>query len=143
MRTLFEYAPQILAAFKKRNQRRLRKVNDHVLKESAIEPNKINFQLAIISYVLAKIAAKPRLLRRECEPMLRDIDSALEKLVRNMKRANEQELLSIFSEIENAVSRLDERDPRFVIGLIEKGKLRMFWIGKAARPSVLDLTDST
>jgi len=125
LKTLFEYAPRILAAFKKRSQRRLRKLNDYVLKEAAIEPNKLNFHLSIISYVLAKIVSKPRFLRRECEPMLAEIENALEKLVRRMGRADENEILGIFSEVEKAVSHLDERDPRFVTGLIEKGRLKM------------------
>lgn len=125
MRRLFEFAPQILAAFKKRNQRRLRKLNDKVLKTTALEPTKVNLSLAVFSYVLSKIVSKPRLLRREYEPRLLDIEQVLEKLVRRMQQASEDELLEIFSELEKAIIFLEEKDPRFLLSLVNKGKLKM------------------
>jgi hypothetical protein len=114
-----------LSAFKKRNQRRLRKLNDIILKETAIDYNKINFELAIFSYVLSKVVSKPRLLTRDNDECLQKIERALQKLVRRMRRAEENEIISIFREMEHGISYLDKRDPRFIIGLIEKGKLKM------------------
>ncbi len=125
MKTLFEYTPQILLAFKKRNQRRLRKLNDRVLYETALECSKVNFQLAILSYVLSKVVSKPRFLAEEFEPILKEIEHALEKLLRRMKRGDEKEILAIFSEIERSVGKLDRKDPRFLVGLVTKGKLKM------------------
>ncbi|MBU0526919.1 MAG: hypothetical protein ABH983_00300 [Candidatus Micrarchaeota archaeon] len=125
MRTLFEYIPRILSAFKKRDQRRLRKLNDSVLRETAIDPTKINFRLAIISYVLSKIVSKPRLLSEDCQPALSAIEYSLLKLVKKMRIADERMILDLFSEIETNISLLEDRDPRFVIGLLSKGKLKM------------------
>lgn len=125
MKILLDYAPRMYAAFKKRDQRSLRKLNDHILADTALDCNKLSFELAIISYVLSKIVSKPRFLRDEYEPCLRDIERALQRLVRRMQRARDEEVLGIFSDIRREVGRLDEKDPRFVIGLIEKGKLKM------------------
>ncbi len=125
MKVLIEYVPRIFSAFQKRNQRRLRKLNDYILKETALDCTKVNFELAIISYVLGKIVSKPRFLKKECQPCLRDIESALQKLMRNMKSEDEKQILSIFSEIEKGIACLDELDPRFATGLIKKGKLKM------------------
>ena len=125
LKPLIEFTPQILAAFKKRNQRRLRKLNERVLRASALEPTKANLSLAVFSYVLGKIVSKPRLLRREYEPRLRDIEVVLEKLVKKTEVAKEEELLSIFSELEKAITSLEEKDPRFLLSLVSKGKLKM------------------
>jgi hypothetical protein len=125
LKPLIELAPQVLSAFKKRSQRRLRKLNDRVLKASAMQPTKVNLSFAIFSYVLSKIASKPRLLRREYEPQLRGIENVLEKLVKRMGEGSEEEILLIFSELEKAIASLEREDPRFVVGLVKKGKLKM------------------
>ena len=125
MRTLIDYTPGILSAFRKRNQRRLRKLNDHVLHDTALECNKINFNLAIISYALSKIVSKPRFLRKEFDPCFSDVESSLENLIKCAKRGDENQVLSCFKDIEKAVSCFDSKDPRFAIDLITKGKLKM------------------
>ena len=115
----------MLAAFKKRNQRHLRKLNDDILRDTAVECSKVNFELAILSYVLSKVVSKPRFLRKENERCLDEIEKGLERLTRRMRKADEKELISIFKGIEHGISCLDERDPRFAISLITKGKLKM------------------
>lgn len=125
MRTLFEYVPKIHAAFKKRDQRRLRKLNDYILQEAALEPSKLNFEIAILSYVLSKIASKPRLLSHDYDAILRDIESGLQNIMRMMKRGKENDIVSAFRRIEHSISRLDKRDPRFALSLFTKGKLKV------------------
>jgi hypothetical protein len=125
LKTLYEYFPQMLYAFKKRNQRRLRKLNDYILRETAVDCNQVNFELAIVSYVLSKIVSKPRFLTKEFDECLYDIERSLEKIVRRMKRAEEKELLSLFKDVEKNIACLDKKDPRFVISLVMKGKLKM------------------
>lgn len=115
----------ILAAFIKRNQRRLRKLNDEILCAAAMNFTVTYFNLAIFSYVLSKIVSKPRFLSGEYESCLHDIELALKKLADSLDVAGEEEILNIFSEIQKAISYLEERDPRFVIGLVTKGKLKM------------------
>ena len=125
MKTLFEHLPRIFTAFKKRDQRRLRKLNDQVLKEASTDPTEVNLRLAIISYVLSKIVSKPRFLGSECEPCLRDIEFALKNLMRGMKSGRESQVIPPFSEGEKGVACLDKKDSRFVIDLVTKGKLKM------------------
>lgn len=125
MKPLTNLASRILSAFKSRNQRRLRKLNDEVLKATAGDFNNVTFKLAIFSYVMSKIVSKPRLLTPEFEPALRGIENTMEKLVDRMEAADEVELLSIFKEMEKYVGRLEEKDPRFVTDLVTKGRLKM------------------
>jgi hypothetical protein len=42
-----------------------------------------------------------------------------------MDSAAEEEMLAIFSELEKAIARLERRDPRFVVDLVTKGRLKM------------------
>ena len=125
MKVIIDLGPKILSAFRRRNQRQLRKLNDEVLKASALECTKVNFKLAVFSYVLAKIVSKPRLLRPESSPRLKEIERSMAKLVRNARSADEKQMMSFFSELEKAIIRLEKEDPRFLLGLVSKGKLKM------------------
>ena len=125
MKVLFDFAPRILDAFKRRRQRNLRRINDDVIKAAALDPNNISLRLATLSYVLSKILSKPRFLDIEFEKCMHRIDMALERLVRVMRSRDEKKIIKIFFQIEDAVACFDRQDPRFVIGLIEKGRLKM------------------
>ncbi len=125
MRTLKDYLPAMISAFKKRKGNRLRKLNDHILEDAAIDSSKVNFKLAIISYVLSKIASKPRFNRPEFEDCLRDIELSLDYLASTIFRDNEKDVMGGFDKVERSISCLDKKDPRFVIDLITKGKLKM------------------
>lgn len=124
LKTLFEYIPKIHAAFKKRDQRRLRKLNDYVIQETALDSSKINFEIAILSYVLSKIVSKPRLLSHDYDSILRDIEFGLQNIMRRMKRGNEEEILSGFKQVERAIGRMDKKDKRFTLSLFTKAKLK-------------------
>lgn len=103
----------------------MRKLNDEVLRTAAVDFNNVTFKLAIFSYVLSKIVSKPRLLMPEFEPALRGIEASMARLVDRMDSAAEAELLSLFKDMEKYVSRLEEKDPRFVVDLVTKGRLKM------------------
>jgi uncharacterized protein (DUF2164 family) len=125
LKTLFEYIPRIFVAFKKRDQRRLRKLNDYLLQDTALDCNKLNFEITILSYVLSKIVSKPRFLGHDFEPILRDIEFGLQELMRKIKGGNEEEVFKTLRRIESTIGRLDTQDPRFVVSLVTKGKLKM------------------
>lgn len=112
-------------AFKKRNQRRLRKFNDDVLKLAALDCSQVNLNVAIYSYVLSKIVSKPRYLGKECGPALKDIERVFDKLVRRMDDGRDEELLELFDELQKAIAGLEQMDPRFVVDLVTKGKMKM------------------
>jgi hypothetical protein len=125
LETLASTASKILSAFRKRNQRALRKLNDAVLKATAMHCDLACFNLAVFSYVLSKIVSKPRFLRPEYKGGLAGIERVFERLVDRLDSANDAELTQIFSELETAISRLERKDPRFVVDLVTKGKLKM------------------
>lgn len=118
-------AAKILSAFRKRNQRLLRKLNDDVLKTTAMQMGLSSFNLAVFSYVLSKIVSKPRFLTPEYKSGLTGIERVFERLVERLDSANEAELTQIFSELETAIAHLEGKDPRFVVDLVTKGKLKM------------------
>lgn len=116
----------ILSAFRKRNARRLRKLNDEVLMSAATDFNIVYFNLAVYSYVLSKIVSKPRFLRRENDQTLDGIARVLEKLIRQYNSfANENDILTTFSELAEMIETLEEHDQRFITDLVTKGKLKM------------------
>ncbi len=125
MNRLYPVASKILSAFRKRNQRLLRKLNDEVLRTVAMQCDKECFNLAVYSYVLSKIVSKPRFLMPEYSAGLEAIERAFQKLVDRMDSANEEEIMGIYAELEQAITHLEKRDPRFVVDLVTKGKLKM------------------
>lgn len=125
MRAITSLASLTAAAFRKRNQRRLRKLNDEVLRMTSLDCNQINFNMAVFSYVLSKIVSKPRYLGKECEPSLKAIEGVLDKLVARLDDGSEEEILAIFSALEKAIAGLEQRDPRFMVDLVTKGRMKM------------------
>lgn len=102
----------------------LRKLNDEILKGTALEFDKVRFNLAVFSYVLSKIVSKPRYLAPECVDCLDKIEDALRNLAEMIDSAPEEDVMDAFTELEHAIAHLEEKDPRFVIDLITKGKLK-------------------
>lgn len=112
----------ILNAFEKRNQKKLRKINDDMLKETMVGFTKIFYELAVLSYVLSKIASKPRFLRKENEGRMNAINSAL---VTVLKSENEDDALGKYKGVVEAIKELEKDDPRFLIDLVSKGRLKV------------------
>ncbi len=125
LRPLKELVPAMLSAFRKRDSRKLRKINDQILQSAALDFDPVSFNMAIYSYVLSKIVSKPRYLRPEFEGSLNQIERALDRIVKNLERLPEEELNTLFSQLNRQISSLEGRDPRFVVDLMTKGKLKM------------------
>jgi hypothetical protein len=125
LKPITNIASRILAAFRKRDQRALRKLNDEVLKATSMECGKVCFDLAVFSYVLSKVVSKPRYLAPEYEPSLREIARVFQAIVEKLDYAEEDELLALFTGLGTAISRLEKKDPRFIVDLVTKGRLKM------------------
>jgi hypothetical protein len=125
VKPISQLASKILAAFRKHDQRALRKLNDEVLKVAASECTKVNFDIAVFSYVLSKIVSKPRYLSSDYAPMLSRIARAFQAIVDKLDYPAEDELVRLFSDLEQEITRLDAKDPRFFVDLITKGRLKM------------------
>ena len=109
-------------AFDKRNQKKLRKINDELLKASVVGFTKILYQLAVLSYVLSKIISKPRFLRKENEDKLRIVAQSLQNIT---KAQNEDEGVLACNAVHEAIKSLEKDDPRFLTDLVTKGRLKI------------------
>jgi hypothetical protein len=125
LKPLKELTYAVLAAFRNRNQRHLRKLNDDILVEAAMNFTPLYFNIAIYSYVLSKIVSKPRFLGKDCDAALHDIEHALQNIADAIGSVSDDEILLMFPVLEKAVASLEQRDPRFVVDLLTKGKLKM------------------
>ena len=125
MKVIIQLGPRILSAFRKKDQRALRKLNDEVLRATALECTKLNFSLAVFSYVLSKIVSKPRFLRSEYSHTLIGIANIFGDIVTRARANNEDEIMTLFLELEKAILALEKEDPRFLLNLVSKGKLKM------------------
>jgi len=125
LRPITSLASMIATAFKKRNQRRLRKLNDDVLRLTSQDCSQVNFNMAVFSYVLSKIVSKPRYLSVECGSAIKAMEKVLDRIVNRMDSATDEELLGLFDELEKSIGGLEQMDARFVTDLVTKGKMKM------------------
>lgn len=115
----------ILKAFKQRKQKELRKENDRLLKQAALDFTKPIYRLAVLSYVLGKIVSKPRFFRKSLLPRMRKIESRIREAANKANRASEEELLELLEAVEQAIEHLEEQDSRYLINLVSKGRLKV------------------
>lgn len=115
----------LLSAFKKRDQRKLRKLNDALLRALVPHFSKSLFSLTVLSYVLSKITSKPRFLSREYEPRMFSIENKIDLLARNAYGKSDEEIAMLFKEIEDSIRELEKEDPRFIVDLMSKGNLKV------------------
>lgn len=124
MKSLKEIAFEILDAFKSRNQKRLRKLNDVILKDVSLNFSQQLYELAVLSYVLSKIVSKPRFLSKEKGSAIRKIEDDLRDMAHVLGKEEEPLILEKFSKIEDSVAQLEKTDARFIRDLMSKGKLK-------------------
>ncbi|MDO8553913.1 MAG: hypothetical protein Q7S22_03850 [Candidatus Micrarchaeota archaeon] len=119
-------ATDLFNAFKKRDQKTLRKLNDHILRETVTNFGKPLFDLAVVSYVLSKIVSKPRFLRPENEDRMLEIEFRLEKIVESLNGTfSEKEVAKRLEAVAEAIRQLERDDQRFLVDLMSKGKLKV------------------
>lgn len=119
-------ATELLVAFKKRNQKKLRKLNDNLLKQTVINFTKPLYEFAVVSYVLSKVVSKPRFLRTENEDRMLEIEYRLEKVVESIDGSYpEKEILKRSQVVAEAIKQLEQEDQRFLIDLMSKGRLKV------------------
>ena len=119
---LKELTHEVLDAFSKKNQKKMRKTNDKILAELMISFTKEMFNLAVISYVLSKVLAKPRFYGRAYKESMERVDQVLGHMERSA--GNPEEYLVAAGNLEETIGAMESEDQRFVKGLVEKGKLK-------------------
>ncbi len=123
MDKLQPFAQSVLDAFSKKNQRKLRKLNDAILKESVMNFTIPLYELAVLSYVLSKIVSKPRYISKENEPRMDEITRNLQDIVKNIDLP-EKKILIKFKKIDETIFSMEKRDARFLRDLTSKGRLK-------------------
>ncbi|MEW6528270.1 MAG: hypothetical protein AB1391_00110 [Candidatus Micrarchaeota archaeon] len=120
-----EYINKIYLTFKKRDAKKLRLLGDVLLCDASLESSKAPYYSAVISYVLSKILSKPRFLRPVHSEQLKSIEMILREFSTIDKtKCLDEKFLECFEKIEFAIKKLEADDPRFVVDLISKGKLK-------------------
>lgn len=114
----------MLQAFKKRNHKKLRKLNDKLLSRLIPHFSKALFELTVASYVLSKVVSKQRFLKPQYEERMAEIEKAVEQLTRFID-GPETKLVETFNQLNDAIRDLEKEDPRFLIDLITKGRLKV------------------
>lgn len=115
----------VLNAFKKRDQKKLRRLNDALLRILIPNISKPLFELTVLSYVLSKITSKPRFLGTRYEGRMRLIEDRFEVLIREMQGKSDDDIAKLFEDIKAAIRDLEHEDPRFIVDLLSKGNLKV------------------
>lgn len=114
----------VLDAFRKRNQKELRKLDDVLLKKAAKDFSKSLLEFAVITYVLSKITSKPRFLAKERKKEITNVEDSLKSAVDLLDIGEEALIIAAFKKVENAIFALEKTDRRFMVDLVSKGKLK-------------------
>ncbi len=121
-----EYMNEIYSAFRKRDAKKLRKLDESMMREASLAYSKKLFYMAVISYVLSKILSKPRFL----EPHYKDRIDAIEKSLETISLCKDEDcpedkFVAHFQDLEKRIKNIEAEDARFVIDLLSKGKLKV------------------
>lgn len=119
-----EYMNEVYLAFKKRDAKKLRTLDEMMLRDASLAYSKILYHMAVVSYVLSKILSKPRFLERKYNEHINALEKNLEELSIS-KEGTDEEFRARFEKLENTIKNLEADDPRFVTDLISKGKLKV------------------
>jgi len=114
----------ILDAFKARDQKKLRKINDTVMEDAALNFTRPVYELAVLSYILSKITSKPRFLAKENSSHLRRIEDEMRELAQISGAGDEEKTIAAFRRMDASIALLEKVDPRFVRDLVSKGRLK-------------------
>jgi hypothetical protein len=120
-----EIAMSIYEAFRKRDQRKLRKLNDKILRNAVLEFSRKLYDLAVFSYVFSKIISKPRYVSKEMEKFLIPLENDLKQMAKSADDYSDEEWKVQAKIIEQDIAHLEGEDPRFIISLMQKGKLKV------------------
>ena len=124
MLDLVAIAHDMRDAFKAKNMRKMRKTNDRIQEETALNFSKQNFMLAVYSYVLGKMLSKPRFFAKANAESIKSIEDTLDSIVSAADKKDAGALAKNMDSLGEAIQTLDRSDSRFVKGMVDKGKLK-------------------
>ncbi len=121
-----EYMVEISTAFKKRDAKKLRKLHEAILREASLAYSKKLYYITVVAYVLSKIMSKPRFTEHRFKDRVNAIEKAIEDIALCKEEDYpEEKFKAHFSKLEETIKHLEAEDPRFVIDLLSKGRLKV------------------
>ncbi|MEM3408089.1 MAG: hypothetical protein QXT40_01060 [Candidatus Micrarchaeia archaeon] len=118
---MMECINQIKIAFKDYDIKKLREINNKCEKNILLD-EKLFFTLALLSYTLSKILVKARFRNAS---LYQKIDINLTQAIQFAKSKDEIALINSVWKILEIITNFDEKDKRYVIGIIEKGRTKI------------------
>jgi len=111
-------------AYKSRKQRKMRKANDKIMISSASGFSKPIYKLAVYSYVLSKILSKPRFMGRKYVEKHKEMDRILSELASASSAGDNKTFRSRLKDLDFSIHNVEASDSRFILSMIDKGKLK-------------------
>jgi len=132
----------------KRSARKLKKLSSKLMRELAIHYSEKRFAVTLLAYVLYKITSKHRLMDGRDREVSK-IVSSLNEFSDCIDTCNDKTFNRTFNKVKDSVDHLEESDPRFLLNLVNKGKLKIgatiyaqgFSLGKASEMTGIDKHD--
>ncbi|MEM3945103.1 MAG: hypothetical protein QW054_01460, partial [Candidatus Micrarchaeia archaeon] len=118
---MMECINQIKLAFKDYDIKKLREINNKCEKNILLD-EKLFFTLALLSYTLSKILVKARFRNAS---LYQKIDINLTQAIQFAKSKDEIALITSIWKILEIITNFDEKDKRYIIGIIEKGRTKI------------------
>lgn len=111
--------------FEKRSHRKLRKIFSELIRELPIYYSKKRFAITLLAYVLSKIVSKPRLMGKEHVDARYQIIQSINRMADRIDTCSDDEFEGLFDDIKDKIKNLEKSDPRFLMNMINKGRLKI------------------
>ncbi|MFH0817305.1 MAG: hypothetical protein V1909_01595, partial [Candidatus Micrarchaeota archaeon] len=119
-------AEEIYQAFKNSDIKHLKKISINCAESMATENEEGVFSLSVISYVLGKLLEKPRYFRdNKHEDLSSFIQTKLSLCAKYSKEGRKEDFSRETAELLSHLGEFDQKHRHYVIGLIDKAKLKI------------------
>ncbi|MEM3555173.1 MAG: hypothetical protein QXF56_00390 [Candidatus Micrarchaeia archaeon] len=123
--TTTEALKEMLNALMTNELSELRKISDRCVSSFAIGGEKELLDIAIVSYVLAKVLEKPRYwIKRVKKEFIEKVEESLHNAVVSLEENKPDEMKIYLSSISEELKALDTEDRRYVQSLFNKARLK-------------------
>ncbi len=116
----------LYTAFKDKDVRLLKKVNDKSAVLIAVEFDQVIYDVSILSYILAKLTSKPRFWTNpDSKTRLAQVRLLLKEAADSAKREETSAVQSAISEAFEQVKMIESSDRRFISDFEQKARLKL------------------
>ena len=123
--TVTEALKEVLTALMTRELSQLRKISDRCISSFAMGEEKELLDIAIISYVLAKVLEKPRYWDKKIKKeFVERVEENLHNAVASLEENRQDDMRAYLNSISEDLKAFDTEDRRYVGSLFHKARLR-------------------